>query len=129
MKAGNFNAHQPAWEDSDSCDHGELLLEGIDASDVAFLNKNEPSYISSSYGRCSSIDLTLVDWQNALLYNWSVCKDPWGSDYFPIIVDFNFKVKLDLLYNSYPRLYTRKTNWATFAYSHKCKIERINDFF
>ena len=55
------------------------------------LNKKVPTHLTISNDGCSysNIDLTFVSPTLALMCEWSVIDDRWGSDHFPIALEIN----------------------------------------
>lgn len=73
---GDFNAHLSLWGDWMDCPEGKSLVEAMEIRDVACLNDGSPTYLSSSSGNESNVDLTFVDSISAWLFDWKT-----GVDY------------------------------------------------
>lgn len=65
---------------------GCLLLEWFVEHQLIVINNGEPTFISSAHGTTSAIDLTVVSCSLAAKLRWSIYKDTFGSDHFPIRV-------------------------------------------
>lgn len=85
---GDLNGHNPLWGSKDLNSRGKKIENFIELSDLLLLNTTQPTYLSSTYGTFSSLDLSLC---SSALYNnldWNVLPDLHGSDHFPIQIKF-----------------------------------------
>lgn len=108
---GDFNAAHEAWGSIKSSSRGLRLLNWIVDNSMVVLNNGEPTFISSSHGSTSSIDLTIVSKSIANRLYWSIAKDTHGSDHFPISVftqetNSNTEHRRNWLY--------KNANWSLF---------------
>uniref|UniRef100_A0A1B6C2K7 Uncharacterized protein n=1 Tax=Clastoptera arizonana TaxID=38151 RepID=A0A1B6C2K7_9HEMI len=125
---GDFNAHHESWGDLNNCSQGNSLISGIDINKIILLNNNAATHIDPS-GKETAIDLTFVDADSALSYNWSVFKDTWGSDHFPILIKYNVPVTVNNNTFISSRIYNNKTDWEKFTKEVDIKLEAKNSTF
>ena len=83
LLVGDFNAKNPAWGDSLTNDHGQVVQDFLLRTEVTLLNTNEPTYLHYN-GTLSNIDLTFSSPDITTNFTWSPCDDLHGSDHFPI---------------------------------------------
>ena len=69
------NAHHSLWGDQRICPRGRVLLEFIAANNLVSLNKDEPTFISSTTGNPSSIDVSIISPQLLLDADWFISLD------------------------------------------------------
>ena len=81
---GDFNAKNPLWG-SLVCDRwGGIIEELIDDNNLVLLNDGSKTRYDIYHNTSSAIDLTICSASIALEYQWSVDKDLYGSDHWPI---------------------------------------------
>lgn len=85
---GDFNSHHTLWGDIHICDEGSKLVDTYLDSNFGILNDGNPTFRSRQYASYSAIDLTFTSNQSLFDFKWSVGCDPWGSDHFPIVIEF-----------------------------------------
>lgn len=114
IMAGDFNAHHPSWDSDRQCINGKVIAENLDYENFILLNKNSHTHITMSNTGCSfpNIDLTFASPDLALMSEWQVLDDTWGSDHFPIFLEFNaepiYKQKVEYKYKLH------KVDWKIF---------------
>ena len=89
--AGDFNAHHPFWGSAKQCCNGNVILDNLNYENFILLNNNSPTHVKISNLGCSfsNIDLTFVSPGLALISEWQVQDDRWGSNHFPIFLEIN----------------------------------------
>ena len=85
---GDFNAHNMLWGCATSNTRGRQLERVINQENMCILNTGSPTHFSLPSGRQSALDLSFSSPELASLVDWSVSKDPMGSDHFPIFLGF-----------------------------------------
>lgn len=109
---GDLNGHNPLWGSKDLNTRGKKIENFIELSDLLLLNTTQPTYLSSTYGTFSSLDLSLC---SSTIYNnldWIVLPDLHGSDHFPIQIKFlnsNNSVRTN------PKWLLDKADWPKFT--------------
>ena len=111
---GDFNAHHSFWGDFSECSVGRDIVGCMDSQELAVLNDGQLTFCSASYDAQSVINLTFVDCRSALEYGWVVSDDTWGSDHFPIFIQFSASPLSGLRHRPKRKLYTRATDWFMF---------------
>lgn len=95
------NSHSTSWGSNTTSPRGRMMEEFLDRNELVILNTGEPTFLSSSYGTLSAIDIAA---SSPAIYNrisWTPFSDLHGSDHFPIkihIADSHTPLK-------------RKSNW------------------
>ena len=88
---GDFNAHNPIWDQNcSSPDHnGNAIEQFINNNNLCCLNDNEIStYYSKTHGTFSTVDVSICSPTIVDKFEWYVSDDLYSSDHFPIIVSF-----------------------------------------
>ena len=119
--AGDFNAHNNLWGSSHTSSRGHIIEDCINTNHLSLLNTNAPTFICSSSGSYSHIDLTLSSLNIVTSYQWEVLNDTYGSDHFPIILksmSWSQSNYIKTLYN------TSKANWS--LYQEKFTNPQVN---
>jgi hypothetical protein len=79
-------------------------------------------YISPmSHDPMHPLDLTFVGQRSVLLYTWKVRTDPWNSDHYPIIIEYNGTIELGKGSKKASRLHNKNTDWTAFTEKVKRK--------
>lgn len=115
LVVGDFNAHHSLWGDSRDCSVGKNIVDGIESLDVGILNEGQLTFHSGAYDSQSAIDITFVNDSSTLSYSWTVGESSWGSDHFPIVIEFEGQTRLNINHRPIKRLHTRKTDWSEFS--------------
>ncbi|GFW16847.1 transposable element Tc1 transposase [Trichonephila clavipes] len=84
---GDFNASHEIWGSKNSSASGKKIFDWIIENDLILLNDKSPTYLHSS-GIFTSIDLSLASIDLNYDLSWSTNTDNFGSDHFPIIINF-----------------------------------------
>lgn len=109
---GDLNGHSPMWGSTDLNARGKIIERFIDLSNTLLLNTGEATFLSSTFGTYSSLDLTIC---SPSLYNnieWTVLPELYGSDHFPI------RIKLHNTNHNItkkPRWIIEKADWPLFT--------------
>ncbi|XP_073979064.1 uncharacterized protein [Rhodnius prolixus] len=109
---GDFNAHHIVWGGDNTDTRGRILFECLDENDLVTLNTGRPTYVSSSFGTFSSIDLSIASPAIATRYEWSVLDDTYGSDHFPVYLHFLNRLPCQF---RPARWLTKKADWNNYA--------------
>lgn len=89
------------------------LLDGTLNLDFVSLNDNSPTFWNGERDHYSILDLTFTNSALGLKASWSVHNDLWGSDHFPILIQFNVNISQKAKI-SRPKVYNSKTDWELF---------------
>lgn len=112
LLVGDLNGHSPLWGSRDLNMRGKVIESFIELSDLILLNTTQPTFLSSSYGTFSALDLSLC---SPALYNnidWTVLPDLHSSDHFPILIKF---LALNPTHRVKPRWILDKADWLQFT--------------
>ena len=83
---GDFNSHHALWGSTrNDGRRAEALLEFIDQHGLIVLNTGEATRITRPGQRKSCIDLMIASPELALIADWRVLSDTYGSDHYPIV--------------------------------------------
>ena len=90
MLVGDFNAHNPLWNDSYVSDRsGNNLEDFILNNNFCCLNENDiPTYFSNTHGTFSTVDISICSTDVADHFEWTVADDSYSSDHFPVILNY-----------------------------------------
>ena len=86
LLVGDFNARSPMWGNLDTNWKGSMVKDLLLKNNVCLLNDCSPTHLDSSTGGTSSLDLSICDPEIQSDFSWSVFKDLYGSDHFPITI-------------------------------------------
>lgn len=112
---GDFNAHNSLWGSDRRDARGALIERFLLSTGLCLLNSSEPTYFSSTTRTFTSIDLSITHPTLFPFLSWKVIHNPYGSDHFPILLDFqNPPVAIPM---RTPRWKFDKANWAVFKQS------------
>lgn len=126
---GDFNAHNPIWGSSYISPRGTIIENITNDLSLTILNPDCPTFLSSSSGRQSSLDLTICHPSLTSILQWDILEDPHGSDHFPIII--RFPPKLNNPSNQPKKWNTNRADWERFSasISHPSSpVSDINNF-
>lgn len=87
---GDFNGHNPLWEEEHDADsRGNLLANIISEGDIQILNNGTHTYFNSQNHKSSAVDLAFIysSFKNIVL--WRCDKINVGSDHYPITIEIN----------------------------------------
>ncbi|CAL4222396.1 unnamed protein product, partial [Meganyctiphanes norvegica] len=105
------NSHHSAWGALRTCPRGRKLLEFTNIAGLSILNRDEPTFLSSS-GWPSFIDVSLASPRLALDAEWFTHSDMLGSDHLPVCLVYptvDLPGGPPLSYNC------KKADWTLFA--------------
>ena len=92
---------------------GEHLLNGFLLSRSLWLiNKTEATHFSATTRTFTSIDLSFTDPTLLPFISWKVIENPYGSDHFPIILEF--QTPAVTVPTRSPRWKFDEANWSAF---------------
>lgn len=91
-----------------------LLESMVDLDLHVLLNSEEPIHFDLVHCKESSLDLTIISSDIALLTRWRVSKDLWGSDHYPIFIFVELSAKNNFRHRRRRKLYPVKTDWDRF---------------
>lgn len=109
---GDLNGHNPLWGSNNINTRGKIIENFIDFANLLLLNTGDPTFLSSTFGSLSALDLSLC---SATLYSsidWTILPDLYSSDHFPILIKFN-NINPSIRVN--PRWLIDKADWSLFA--------------
>ena len=108
---GDFNAHHGIFGSPLTNARGRTLENLITSYDFTVLNTGATTHINHSGGE-SALDLTITSRNLATISNWTVLRDPIGSDHFPTIT----KIAEPTLFEEYsvPKWSYKKADWTKF---------------
>ena len=108
---GDYNAHSSLWGDSRCDARGRLIEQLLYSSGACLLNTKEPTYFNLANKSYSAIDLSISSPTLLPYFKWSVFKNPYGSDHFPIILSMP---KQNQLPPQVPRWKLDSANWEEY---------------
>lgn len=104
---GDFNAHHIDWNCKKTDTNGENLLECIEKNNLFIHNSDTYSHIDSTSK--SNIDLILSSKNIANKIDVQVNDETWGSDHYPIYV--NFSTEKHIYHKKSHKIRSTQTNW------------------
>ena len=78
----DFNACSIAWGDVESNDHGGVIENLLQSSEVCILNTGSLTHVHKQTDTLTCVDLTLTSLDIFVDVEWQVEDDLYGSDYF-----------------------------------------------
>lgn len=75
MFRGDFNAHHPAWGDGKTCETGNQIIDILDNLEFSILNLGQSTFPSTSYGKTSTIDLSIIHSSLIFYSSWEISED------------------------------------------------------
>jgi hypothetical protein len=81
--------------------------------------------VSDAIGSKAALNLTSVDLRSALLHAWKVGTDPWNSDHYPILIEYNNIIELSKCSKEASRLHNKDTDWTAFMEKVKRKNHEV----
>src|SRR5580765_3132914 len=110
---------------------GEKLFEIITDLNLFPLNNGSSTRFSTPHSQSSAIDLSITNNISTLTSHWEVIQEPWGSDHFPIQIEFLGSAANYLRYNASSKIHSSKTDWnqvqLSFINSTPQCMELINN--
>jgi len=92
---GDFNAHINEWGCPKNITKGKMISDLLLQRKLSLLNDGYATYLHSSSGSQSAIDLSICNPSLYLDFLWKVHDDLCGNDHFPIIIDSDRAVHLE----------------------------------
>ena len=110
---GDFNAKHTIWGSSECSRWGNLVEQLVDTNDIILMNDKSPTRYDVHHNTSSAIDLSICSSSIALDYNWSVDKNLYGSDHWPI--------HIKCVHNNpspcHPKWKIEEADWSSFEKS------------
>ena len=85
----------------------------IDNYNLVCINNGEGTIINLTQGTTSCLDITLTSANIAAKCNWYTLDDTWGSDHYPIMIEYNQKYLINT-FKATPKWSMKKANWEKF---------------
>jgi len=125
--AGDFNAHNLAWESSHNDLSGINILSAVTSSDLVILNKGNPTRLTLPLQNTSAINLTIVNISLLLYCHWSVLKDAYNSDHLPIVTVIDIPPKYSTRFCH--KIERKTSDWKVFKEILSNNQNKITDAF
>lgn len=90
---GDFNAHSWAWGSRYNDPRGLVLNEVVDDFDLVVFNDSQPTYVRSTDGASSNLDLVLLSSHLAQYSSTEVLTASFTSDHFPVVYTLDISPK------------------------------------
>lgn len=117
---GDFNAHSPLWGGTDTNQNGAAIESFLLRTDAHLANSFLPTHLDVRNMKLSAIDLTFCDPELAPDLEWSVDKDTYGSDHFPVHIQLT-----PAQITTVPERWSvKRADWEKFT--REC-LHKIND--
>ena len=127
---GDFNSHDPMWENNCTRQNCTRLVENITDSSLIILNDGDFTRIPDIQShRPTAIDLSLVSADLALSSTWYTYPDSLGSDHLPIIIDLNKEDENNFpIDEKIPKFKYHLARWDIFKeHLNSVNVERLYD--
>ena len=85
---GDFNSHNSLWGSEKNDKNGRLIEDFLLKQNLVILNDGSGTRLDPISGRTSCLDLSLISSGIASKCTWSVFADKFGSDHFPVYIEF-----------------------------------------
>ena len=109
---GDFNAHDPLWDDNYSDELGAKIADWADSKKMVILNDGTPTLLHSNRGILASPDVSLCSADLKSKIEWEVGPDM-GSDHLPMLL--SYKDGKTPAAGGKPKPCWRKADWASFS--------------
>ena len=106
---GDFNAHSMIWGCRDNNPRGDVVDNFIQSHDLCLLNDGSQTYLHPGHGTFSAIDLSLCSPAIYTELSFQVASDTFGSDHFPIILEYGVALS-----DGIPRWNLSRADWSKF---------------
>ena len=106
---GDFNAHNMIWGCRDNNPRGDIVDNFIQSHDLCLLNDGSQTYLHPGHGTFSAIDLSLCSPAINTELSFQVASDTFGSDHFPIILEYGVALS-----DGIPRWDLSRADWSKF---------------
>ena len=113
---GDFNARHPIWGDSMTNGKGRTIESLLGAGDCCILNEPYPTHFHSATDSLSNIDLSICSPNCLHDFSWSVSRDLYNSDHFPVRLTLADPTPNQ----TNPRYIYTKANWQSFKENASC---------
>lgn len=114
---GDFNAHSPLWGNDNYNNNGFSLTNTLSDFPLIVMNDDTPTYHNIRTGYSSVLDLVIVSASLASSTKTVVLDDPYSSDHFPLITNFDIRPSFSI--SNSTRFNTSKVNWILFHEKNK----------
>ena len=108
---GDLNARSIAWGDVENNDHGVVIENLLQSSNVCVLNTGVPTHLHKQTNTLTCVDLTLTSLNIFVELEWQVEEDLYESDHFPCCDEFVTPLAIG---NTSIRYNTDKADWKLF---------------
>lgn len=128
---GDMNAHNIIWGSEETDSRGKIVENLLNDNNLILLNTGEKTRFNAYNGKLSAIDLAFCDITTAAHTNWETFDYLYGSDHFPVKVEYGNK--RDLEHHSQPKWNLKEANWSLFAhhleenFDADLQLENINN--
>ena len=125
---GDFNAHSPLWEKNCQVVTNSHFVDNVIESSLILMNDGSITRVPDIPNhKATSIDLTLVSPNLAIISTWHVEDDSIGSDHLPVILKFNNELhSKELEADIIPRFIYDQADWSTFQ--NYLSAQNVDDF-
>ncbi len=106
---GDFNAHNVVWGCDNNNNRGNIIYKYIMDNSLCLLNDESYTYLHPGSGSFTAIDLSLSSPGIYMDFTFNVESDTFGSDHFPIVLQWNGQVP-----NKLPRWNLSRADWNKF---------------
>uniref|UniRef100_T1I8R4 Endo/exonuclease/phosphatase domain-containing protein n=1 Tax=Rhodnius prolixus TaxID=13249 RepID=T1I8R4_RHOPR len=119
---GDFNAHHIVWGSEVTESRGRELLDAIEEQNLILLNDGSKTFLSSSFGTMSAIDLSISSVSLVTRLEWNVLEDSYGSDHFPICIHMENGIQAQ---ERPKRWRIKQANWELYAERSSLKEQEL----
>ena len=113
---GDFNARHHLWGDTVTTPRGRIIESLLAEGDCGILNDGTPTHFHAATSSFSSIDLSICSPLALPDFTWSVARDLYGSDHFPVLLTLQDPSPIA----SSPRFNYDRADWGRFAAAAVC---------
>lgn len=124
---GDFNSKHQAWGCESSDRNGDDLLELITNNNLCYLNTGKPTRRTRPNEQLSVIDLSISTAHLASSLTWTPLTSTFGSDHFPLLISFPFKISIPQYPPPRLKYVLDKNKWGDFAKSVENEIPKLRD--
>lgn len=107
---GDFNARHPYWGDNTTNRKGRIVERILSSTTMDTMNDGKPTHLHMQTNSLSAIDLTIVSGNAIQHFQWSISRNLYNSDHFPIIMTLQPAVS----YLQKPKYIFERANWPQF---------------
>ena len=115
----DFNAKRTLWGNNNNSTWGNIVEELIDKNELILMNDGTPTRHDIYHNTSSTIDLAICSPSIRLDYFWSVNKHLFGSDHWPIQLQYIQNTPSPFL----PKWKINEADWKEYHQSSKIDLE------